>query len=151
MLRLIVLFCTHIAMLGCGIGIALLATRASRRSLRTRRRALETRELFVEDILAQRRRVHALPVERAFEGGRHRATRTPSTPAPPHQLIAGPRTSLLPNATLPELVAFNTMANARRITEHRTFEAIMAEATSTWATFSRRTTRAPRIAWTGHR
>lgn len=143
MLRLIVLSSTHIAMLLCGVGITLLAMRSRRQSLRSRQRALETRELFVDDILSQRRRVHAVPVERAFEGGRHRAK--PRRDSPSHQLVVGPRTSLLPNATLAEVTGYLVMERARRITEHRAFEAIMTEARSAWAVTSRRTTRAPQL------
>lgn len=146
MLRLIVLFATHIVMLLAGLGMGLLVTRGRRQQATAHIRAAETREIFVDDILAGRRPARALTTTR-LEPGRHRAApdRNRVGPSSPHALTRAPRTSLLPNATLAEVEAHLVMEHARRETEHRAFESTLAAARSSWAVASRRTTRAPQL------
>lgn len=148
MAKLLILLATHLACLICGGAMVALHTRARRAAATANLRAVETREIFVDHILALRTPSKGLPIvtpRAETSAGRHRAVPQPQ----PHVLVRAPRTSLLPNATLDETIAFLATAEARRVTEHRAFEHVLTEARRAAAAsklvrsgFSRR---APRI------
>lgn len=141
MLRLIVLTGTHLAMFACGVAIVLLSTHSRRQSLHVRVRALQVREIFVEDLVAGRRAPHQLGID--LRSGRHRASRVSTRDGALAEHVRTPRRSLLPNATLAETVAFLGTERARRVQDHRNFEATLADARRAWLVNSGRSTRRP--------
>lgn len=131
MTRTLLLLVTHVSLFAAGVTFGLLHARARRGQVSAALRAAETREIFVDQLLERRGAgVHASPSYAA----RHRADPHPTGE---HAMIAAPRASLLPNATLAEAVAHLATLNARRIQEQRVATVLLADARRTWQLYWR--------------
>ena len=129
MTRTLVLILTHLISVGCGAGLVYITLRGRAAALEVRSRALQMRELFVEELAA--RPVNPRPVSVDSKPGRHRADRVARTRLDLRRIVTADelprreRVSLLPNATLAEAEVFLATAEAQRVQERRQFVDIM--------------------------